>query len=349
MPPAFTSQPFHGHTCPFAPGEGIVPAQSLRRLGRAQELALTVCSLACKPSPPPGERTATFVGTGMGESGSSARFLHDILGPDPLPPRPLDFINAVHNSIASETAVVLGLKGENCTFTHDAVSFELALSRAAYVLQRGKMDRVLVCGVDALTPFAAVLGPGYGWWSDDAASPRPILGALGTSRAAPGEGAGAFLLARAEDATEAEALARLLVTAVRPLPEKNVAACDPREEVAFIQATLARAGVSLGEIGFVLLGANGNPAWDAVYANVMAELAKSLPEKTVCGVYKHRCGEFHTAPALGLALAVDIVQTGTVPETIACVAPPRPDRPIATVLLYHVTASGYHSVCVVAS
>lgn len=343
MPTEFGGRSYPAHACPPAPGKEFIAAGKLRRMGRAQQLALGSACLATNGRVPPdaASRGAVCLGTGLGETGSTAAFLKSVLDPDQPFPKPTHFINSVHNALASEIAMALDFKGENSTFTHGAVSFELALSRALQVLRARRSDCVLACGADELTPYAVEFGQRYGWWRTSLEPLAPLESAADKAGTLPGEGAGALMLAR-PGTVDAEPLARIRLCRARPIAQP----VDPRREKDFIAAALGGIGVQLNDIQLLILGANGDSALDAVYAGVVEELRACVSEEPCVGVYKHACGEFCSAAALGVGLAVEAARSGAAPARLRCLgnwAVPK------NVLVYHVSLTGYHSVCLVAS
>ena len=181
MPAWWGDGPCFAYQFSGQPGAGIIPPGSMRRLGRTQRMALAAAHLAVKDSPVAlraGDDAAVAVGTGLGELGETAAFLENMIALDEREPKPASFVNSVHNSLASQIAMALGLKGENHLFTHGAASFELALGQALLMLDAGRAEQVLVCGADGLSPYFVAAGRDFGWWRSGAAAIAP-LGAAG--------------------------------------------------------------------------------------------------------------------------------------------------------------------------
>jgi len=353
MPPWLGAEQCFAYGLSAPPGTGLIPGASLRRLGRIQRMALAAAHLAVKDSPVglcTGEGGAVAVGTGLGELGETAAFLENMIGLNEREPKPACFVNSVHNSLASQIALAFSLRGENHLFTHGPVSFELALGQALHVLRTGRAEQVLACGADGISPYAVAAGRRFGWWRSDGAPLVP----MGESRAGaggslPGEGAAALLLARPGTVERSQPGARVVRIAgvlARPVP---VPSLDAQAELSFMDRALGSAEIALGDVHFVLLGANGHARLDERYRQVVLALASRLGREVPWGVYKHLCGEFCTASALGIALAVQTVRTGLVPAELVRPDAPRPSWPVANVLVYHLSESGHHSVCLVTS
>ena len=129
MLPAVKGAPVPGYRCSELPDAGPVPARTLRRLGRTQRLALGAAHGAMKDcgGVPDPESVAVSLGTGLGTLDETAAFLENLVEREEREPRPARFINSVHNAAAARAAMALGFRGENDTFVHECISFELAL------------------------------------------------------------------------------------------------------------------------------------------------------------------------------------------------------------------------------
>ncbi len=348
MLPAVKGAPVPGYACSELPDAGPVPARALRRLGRTQRLALGAAHRAmedCGGVPDP-ESVAVSLGTGLGTLDETAAFLENLVEGEEREPKPARFINSVHNAAAAQTAMAFGFRGENDTFVHESISFELALWQGCRLIETGRSRHVLAIGADELNPYFLLAGREYGWWRKDSAPLAP-MDEPGRQGTLPGEGAAAFLIGRPGSDPEGKPLPRIAGIRVRPLKEESVRNVNPADEVEFIRGLLADAGVRLGHIDLYLFGANGRAASDAAYADVGRALSEAAGGGIRCGVFKQRCGEFCAAPAIGLALAVYTVRTGHVAPEIQCRGPDGAGRPVSSVALYHLHETGYHSICLV--
>ncbi|HEY3451633.1 MAG TPA: beta-ketoacyl synthase N-terminal-like domain-containing protein [Myxococcales bacterium] len=323
------------------------PPERLKRLGRGQSMALEVVRralAACAEPPEKGRGTAVSLGTSLAEEGDDILFLQKIIEFGEKGAKPAYFVNSVKNALASQLALNNGWQGENQTFAHDALSFETALWQGARLLCAGRARHAVVCGVDALIEFQEIHGHVAGHYRSDPKPIEPLAGfprpcAQGPKGTVVGEGAAAFVLAAENSSPKRQA--RLLGVrsggAVTRYPKLIVA-----DELAYVKDAAAQMGVDLGSVGLVLMGANDDALLDPIYAGVFAGLKSAAP-KAGLGVYKHLTGEFATASALGFALAVRAVAEKAIPAEIRQITP----GSAGTVLLYHLTTTGYHSVMAV--
>jgi 3-oxoacyl-(acyl-carrier-protein) synthase len=326
----------------------------IKRMGRGQEMAIAAvkCALdSCAERaalPAPGSGTAVSVGTAWAEEGDEIIFLEHLIKLGEKAAKPAYFVNSVKNALASQLALTFGFQGENQTFAHDALSFESALWQGARLLCAGRARHAVVCGVEALVEFQEIHGHLLGWYGTD---PSPLAPLSGHKRAAgqgtlPGEGAAAFVLTA--PGVVAAPLARLVGVRARG-PLQRAPVLTPTGELTFVGQALHDSGTRLDDVGLVLLGANGDPALDEIYAQVARGLRAGAPALAV-GVYRHLTGDFATASALGLELAVGTVSGRTVPSQVHVVDGLLASaRSIRSVLLYHLTSAGYHSVMIVSA
>lgn len=349
LPPGSQCESFPAFMCPARPSSPDIPAGVLRRLGRAQRMAMVAAHEAVRHWPEAARgrgKVAVAVGTGLAETGQTASFLENMIEMNEAQPRPARFVNSVHNSIASQIAIALKCTGENHTFSHGFISFELALWQGMQTIRSGRADHVVVCGVDEVSPYLVSAGLECGWWTAAGAGPEAVDGPGGNATLL-GEGAAAFLLAT-ETGGQASPAPRLGAVSVRPLPGGSVDSMEPGGEIDFIQRTLASSGTSLDEVDIVLVGTNGRSGLDAAYNEVLAAMASVVGRPVRAGAYKGVCGEFCTAAAIALALASEAIRGGKPCPHIREITPmANAAEAPSKVLLYHLYPTGHHSAILV--
>jgi len=297
---------------------------------------------SCEAPPERGSTTAVAVGSANAEEGDEIAFLENLIKHGEKGAKPVLFVNSVKNALASQLALNFGWLGENQTFIHDALSFEDALWQGVRVLGAGRSTRAVVCGVEALCDFHQMHGHLLGHFRSDG-SPLAPLSAAPTKGSFPGEGAAAFILA--PPGTAPQRLAQLVgVRARGPLRRDSLP--EAAAQVRFVEQAVAGMGASLEGMRLILVGANGDEALEPIYAAVAGAL-KARMRSAAIGVYRHRTGEFATASALGLSLAVRAIHERAVPEPVRVVD--GDPAAVDSVLLYHLSAAGYHSAMVVSA
>lgn len=335
------------HRCPDPLDKGIIPSLTWRRLGRAQKLALMAAQQALKDVAIPRdayERAAVCLGTGLGELGETAAFLENLIRLDEREPRPTRFTNSVHNSLASQVAIQFKLAGENHTITHGPVSFELALWQAMVLLKTGRAGYVLACGVDELNPYAAYVGSDFGLWRITGDPQPPGRNRVGPPPGMfPGEGAAAFFLGGSNVGGSA---LYIKAVKVRPLAVRDLTQVSPEAEVDFLQQTITAAGLNFGDLDLILTGADGDAQLRDLYLPSLTSLAKAGGREIGYGRYKNLCGEFCSASAIGLALAVELLQGNQIPTGLM-IRGGREPTDMNNILLYQIARPGFHSACLV--
>jgi 3-oxoacyl-(acyl-carrier-protein) synthase len=281
------------------------------------------------------ERAAVCLGTGLGELGETAAFLENLIRLDEREPRPTCFTNSVHNSLASQVAIQLKFGGENHTVTHGPVSFELALWQALVLLKTGRAGYVLALGVDELNPYAAYAGADLGLWR--------LTGGPQPPGTFPGEGAAAFLLGGPILGRGAPYIKGVKA---RPLDARDLSRVSPAAEVDFLQQTVTAAGLNLGDLDLILTGADSEAQLQDLYLPTLTALGRAAGREIGYGLYKNLCGEFCSASAIGLGLAVEILQGNRIPPGFV-VRGGREPAGLNNILLYQIARPGFHSACLV--
>lgn len=295
-----------------------IAAGRRRRLERIQLMTLVAAKRSCRGlslEAVDGERICVAMGTGLGAASATAAFVEPVVADDNAAPSPQKFTNAVHNALASSVAMEIAARGLNSTVTHREISFESALWHGTQEIVTGNSDYAIVGGADELTPYLLSAGARWGWWDENTLPLRPLSANLTRrQRAMPGEGAVVFCLTRSRGDRPALAEVACVSFGRFATDEDGKIAAD--REAGWIEAELAGHGVSLAQIDMVLTGANGLPSLDDMYIAVVAALGRRVGRDIRHGCYKHLCGEYHTASAFGMAMAVGLVSESVSPDSL---------------------------------
>jgi len=292
------------------------------------------------------DRVCVALGTGLGALNDTAAFLENLV--EQRAPRPLFFSNSVHNALASQVAIELGLTGLNSTPIQREIAFETALWQGASQITHGPAQFALVGAADELNAYHLAAGMRWRWWNDRAPEIRPFTAPLSREeRPLPGEGCAIFALAYPGIAAQPLAsVSSIRIGRVAPVERGQF---DAQAEAQWILETLERGGVSLGEVDLLLTGANGWPWLDHRYQAVAHALSRQAGRPMPCGAYKQSCGEHHSASAFGFFTALGLVR-GEIPLAL-CVAPADradlADSPCRRVILYTLSPSGTRGMCCV--
>jgi len=271
--------------------DGFVDRKALRRMDAISRLAILGACLALRDAgiDRADERMGVALSTGYGPSGTTLAFLDSFIDGGDACSSPTLFSSSVHNAPAANLSTLLGVTGPNLTVSQFEVSASTALLTAALWLEEGRVDRVLVGGVDE---YGDVLG--YCWqrfFGGSGSAPcQPLDNGRQTAR--PGEGC-AFLLLERPAAT--------------------------RRCAGVIEGVhMGRAGGAPPPIPadrLLVLGADGHRRCAGAYTRL-------VPAGCAVTSFGHLWGSFPTATAFDAAAAAVLLQSGQAPAP-----PPGPGRP----------------------
>jgi 3-oxoacyl-[acyl-carrier-protein] synthase-1/3-oxoacyl-[acyl-carrier-protein] synthase II len=263
----------------------ILPAHRVRRLKYLPRMVMALAEDARRRSGGKDPPATIFFGTAWGALSETHAFLKGLYETGERFASPTDFIGSVHNAPAGQVAMMYGTTGANVTTTGGDASFEQALIAAGY-LGRGQDRPTLVVGADEYhEPLSALFDPSV----------------------------------RADDIPSAGGAALLLN------PESTAAG------VTVFPAVYARAGKD-ADFAATLVNSLGGPeriraCFGALLAGIPAAqrqtgVAQLEAFQACCGIplpvidYRKFIGEFASASAVALFMAVTFTQAGTIPAPL---------------------------------
>lgn len=180
--------------------DDFIPRKNLRRIDHYSKMALLGACLALADAGMTDTdrgRMGVIVASGYGGTAATFAFLDSFINDGDLCASPTHFANSVHNAAAANIAMQLGITGPSLTVSQFDLSVQSALLTARQWLAEGRVDSVLVGGVDELSDLI-----GYTWYRRRGASAAPVMAPLHTAResAIPGEGVAFLLLSRTDSA-----------------------------------------------------------------------------------------------------------------------------------------------------
>ena len=181
----------------------FVAKRSLRRLDHYARMALLGGCLALEDAGIAGEqreKVGVMVASGYGASTTTFSFLDSVLDDGDHCASPTNFSNSVHNVAAAYLSMQLGMLGPNLTISQFEMSMSSALCNAVCWLQQGRVDTVLVGGVDEHCPVLNYCYQRYFSTVDGgqtSAKIEPFV--FDRQTAIPGEGAGFLVLSADPD------------------------------------------------------------------------------------------------------------------------------------------------------
>ncbi len=283
--------------------KGMIPAGKLRRLGKIQKMALSSTWKAidgCPVDYSPDD-VSVAVGTGLGSMNQTVSFLENMFINNEAFPKPACFTNSVHNAVASQIAIIFNCKGENHTFTQNAMSFEIALKYSMTLLQGDRAKYSIACGCDELSGWMLDYGKHMRWWKDAANKLAPMTEPT-TPATIPGEGSASFILSNERDKPDDCPAVKIVAIDVCNFdPDAN-----PKTRADFITNSLTENQLQLSDVDQIIFGADGSSS-DEIYHEIKFQLDNASKEIIPYSTYKQYCGQFCTASAIGLAKAVDML------------------------------------------
>ncbi|HEV2479320.1 MAG TPA: beta-ketoacyl synthase chain length factor [Puia sp.] len=268
---------------PAYPG---IPPGTLRRMSKAVRLGVG----AAMPLIRQGRIDGILIGTGNGGMEESVKFLRQIVDYAEGMLAPGHFVQSIPNAIASQIGLSRHLRGYNSTYVHRGLGFEHALIDASMLISENAGSRYLVGGVDEVSGYHYRIEAADGWYKPSV-QPGRTLYDYDSPGSIAGEGAALFLVG----GEPADALA-----ALRGI--ETFHSTDPRSVTTRLQAFLDQHLPAGLRPALLLSGENGDNRALPFYAAAESVLDPAAP----LARYKHLCGEYPTASAFAVWLALQL-------------------------------------------
>ena len=300
-----------------------IPTGILRRMGRAIRFGVGTSLPLLK-----NYRDAingVLIGTSNGGMEDCIKFLNQIVKYEEGKLTPTNFVQSTTNAIAAQIAMLPPNRGYNTTHAHRGLAFENALLDAAMLLQETPGNKYLVGGVDEISAYNYNIDFLDGWYKKEAVSAKDVYES-GSTGALAGEGSAMFLV------TDRKEEAVLRIKSIKMLHTDDAARV--REQTsAFLQKQLSPDE----NIDLFLSGENGDSRYDHFYQGV-SDLLNGSP----IARFKHMMGEYPTASAAGLWLAMHILRSGKIPNHMLKNPAHKPSS-LRTILIYNQHKEVQHS------
>ena len=279
--------------------KAFIPPAAIRRMAKGIKMGVATSAQALEKAGLE-QVDAIIVGTGMGCSQDSEKFLRNIIDNKEEFLTPTSFIQSTHNTVAGQIAVRLACKGYNFTYVNGAISFESALLDACMQITSDEANSILVGGIDEYAEHTFSLYQLIGLIKSTQDRPFSVLNSA-TKGAVFAEGATFFAL---ENTRKESTFAQVIDVRVKnKLNQEQVA--------TFINDFLDKNALNLSQIDAVVLGNNGDVEYDGYFKNAAAHLSESTQI-----YYKHLSGEYNTASAFGVWVASNILKNQHIPEIV---------------------------------
>lgn len=244
---------------------------------------------------------AIITGTGLGSVEDTEKILGELTVEERFL-NPTPFIQSTYNTISSQIAINLKCLQYNSTYVHRSFSLESALLDALLQLSEGNANNVLCGGIDEMTMNHLTIIRRQGIWKNKAIRnldlwDSDVPGALA------GEGSAYFLVSSSKSAST---YSRIQAVEMMYKPGST------QETASRLKMFLEENGSDPSEVDLVLMGNNGNYMHDQTCNDL---ISLSLPDASRV-LYKHLCGEYHTAAGFAMYVASRILRSQAVPAAL---------------------------------
>ena len=260
--------------------------RTIRRLKRLSRMGLSLATAALEDAHGDIKPESVFFGTGWGALSETHDFLKALYETNEQFSSPTDFMGSVHNATAGRIAVKMGATGPNITTTGGDYSFEQALM-SAHLLAIDDDKPLLVMGADEFHPVLSGL-----------------LDQSVTKADTPSDGGGALIVKRRKSGAGPK---------LEPLFYKN-AHENPLVISSLVQCLGGTEKINL-DFGAVFAGL---PAASRITGKKQLDSFIQTTGFTGPTIdYRHYVGEFASASAAAVVLAVALLKTDEIPMALA--------------------------------
>lgn len=269
---------------------------------------------------------AIIVGTGMGCSQDSEKFLKNVIDNHEEFLTPTFFIQSTHNTVAGQIALGLQCHAYNFTYVNTSSSLEFSLLDAQLQINDGEAENILAGSTDEQTGRTMELYCLKNIIKKEENLPADYLHST-TNGVIWGEGASFFVVGK--NKTE---------NSYAKLKDIQISNSVDRNEVQdFIQNFLTQNNLSGNDIDAVILGFSGDAESDVYYRKAM-----DLFSNSALLFYKHLSGEFNTASGFSIFMACHILKEQQIPEVMMINSVNKEE--VKHILLYNHLAGCDHSL-----
>ncbi len=277
-----------------------VDAKALRRMSKIVRMGVYAAFDAMKDAGIE-QPDAILTGTGMGCQKDTEKFLNGMIDNNETFGNPTAFMQSTHNTVGARIALMLGNQNENFTYVHRTFSFESALIDSMLMLADEK-KQILLGGIDEITEESWLIKSHINHYKKEAINSFNLLnddqpGGLS------GEGAMFFVLTPKKSNKSYAAV----------LDVKNFFRPESVSEVEKkLRSFLVKNNLTVDDIDLILMGYNGDKAFDAIYR----QIEEALFSNKAVGYFKHLTGEYDTASAFAMLLAAKMIAEEPVPDIL---------------------------------
>ncbi len=301
----------------------FIPPAMIRRMSKTVKMSSVASNYALKEAGIENP-DAIIVGTGIGCSQDSEKFLKNVIENNEEFLTPTFFIQSTHNTVSGQIALGLQCHAYNFTYVNTSSSLEFSLLDAKLQINDGEAKNVLVGSTDEQTDRTMELYKLNNTIKKEENLPVDYLNST-TEGVIWGEGSSFFVLGKEKTETSYAQL-------------KDIQIINKLEEAQqFIEDFLAKNNLKNEDIDAVILGFSGDSESDVYYKNS----SEIFPNSALL-YYKHLSGEFNTASGFSTFMACHILKKQEIPEVMMINSVKKTE--IKNILLYNHLGGKDHSL-----
>ncbi len=303
----------------------FIPPAMIRRMSKTVKMSSVASNYALKEvgieNP-----DAIIVGTGMGCSQDSEKFLKNVVENNEEFLTPTFFIQSTHNTVSGQIALGLQCHSYNFTYVNTSSSLEFSMLDAKLQINDGEAENVLVGSTDEQTDRTMELYKLNNTIKKEENFPVDYLNST-KEGVIWGEGSSFFVLGKEKTETSYAQLKDIQIINKLELAETQ----------QFVENFLAKNNLKNEDVDAVILGFSGDSESDVYYKN-----SSELFPNSALLYYKHLSGEFNTASGFSIFMACHILKKQEIPEVMMINSVEKSQ--MKNILLYNHLAGTDHSL-----
>ncbi len=243
---------------------------------------------------------AVIVGTGMGCTEDSEKFLKNVIQNNEEFLTPTYFIQSTHNTVAGQIALAIKCHAYNFTYVNTSSSLEFSLLDAKLQLENDEAENILVGASDEAAKRTLELYQLNNTIKKEENLPADFLNSK-SKGVIWGEGAAFFVISNEKTENSYSALEDISI-------QNHLELYDTHN---FINSFLQKNKMKPDEIDVVILGFSGDEESDKFYT----EAAKLFSDSAQL-YFKHLSGEFNTSSGFSFFMANHILKNRHIPQVM---------------------------------
>lgn len=299
-----------------------IPPGLLRRMGKAVRMGIGAALPILEKHP---AIAGIILGTANGGMEDCIKFLNQIIDYDEGILAPGNFVQSTPNAIAGHLGLMSKNRCYNTTHVHRGLAFENALLDALLLSAEDETLSYLLGGVDEISDYNFNIDFLGGWYKKETISNDQLYNST-TAGSIAGEGAVMFLA----NGQPANALGR--IKAINTLHSHHLS------EVEHFISSFISSHFTTQKPDILVTGENGDNRLQPFYQLARQQAGSG----TAIARFKHISGEYPSATAFGIWLALELLHTTNPPSHL--LANPQAGVDYENIMLYNCYKGEQHSI-----